>query len=738
MKGASLIWLGKRQLLQDRKSLRAAVILLLMSSVLFTLSWLVNSSLSAYNLECANSTGTYDFELNGSSLPSSNEQIDLLAISSSAQGFVEGRETQIQYSTNPAVLFPKLYEGTYPQPQEVLVTYPAAVLYDLHPGDKISITFSKDDQPETVIVSGIVSNSFTSFILPGESDQTNSIKSGWYSLKPGSSLEEIQKKYPGATINYQRQQYLYSDRTNRLAASRILIIVSAAFLFLTLLSLDLTWMQKSRKDLHKLHQAGLSRRKGILLEGGILLFLQFVMLPLGYLCSIGLWKLILSIVRANSTINPFETLPSSLPFAFSAMDAAWSLLLLAGLAVCSLPLAFGLFHFRGKQKTRRTNADSLTRLLGRPFKKNPAFWLICLFVLLCGAGGVNLAAIAGNTPLPQAGEYTGIQVYSTINFSKASDVSEFFDQAQSDLPESEMTMTTSGTALNFEPTYSVLKDGTPVSMPYSVLKILPSQTFHDLFGADCNMPVHLAPGKNKTTEPAWFSIGDLPDQEYANILELEAARRAMVTQTDAYVLDPQENGLENIMDGMEDIWVFTPEMIEKLQKSPSVIRASISIFTSSQPSEPFAAKTLALMQHWKASSYSLTNTMAMVENLRAMGMMLIASCMLVFVLLLFCGTIVLQQLLILLFESQKPDLLHLRRAGLSKRMLGSKYCRLYGICILVFCIASIFFSQTFWQMFSSPDPWKCFLLLAAPLLVCILFFLLFGLQTIGRLFKTLL
>lgn len=471
MKVSSLFWLAGKQVFRSSKSTRAAIVSLLVSSVFFALSSMINLSLTSYNAEFADSTGAYDFELNGTSVPGSDENFTLLAVTSSQSGQVEGRNTLVEYCSDPSVLYPALFEGSYPRENEMLLTYPAAVLYDLHPGDLVEISLPDQTGPQALKVSGIARNSFSKCAISGRNPSADSLISGWYDLNKGTQFEQIQKSYPNALLNYQRQNYKYSDRTNRLAASRALTVISTVFLFCALLSFDLIWIQKERQNDLRLYRSGRSRRDGLIQNCGTLLFLQGILLPAGYGIAATVWWLLLLLLKKMNIPDPFSTLPSTLSFSLSVSDILSTIILTAVLVVSSLcgGFLFSLIRTGRKKAESSRRSLSVSSILRKPLTGNPALWLIFLFVLVCCTGCLNLSAIACNTPLPAADEKSADLVNGSITFSDSKQIDAFYQQAEEQLSESRISVTIQASVSEQEPVFSIPQEEISVSAAASTV-----------------------------------------------------------------------------------------------------------------------------------------------------------------------------------------------------------------------------------------------------------------------------
>lgn len=252
------------------------------------------------------------------------------------------------------------------------------------------------------------------------------------------------------------------------------------------------------------------------------------------------------------------------------------------------------------------------------------------------------------------------------------------------------------------------------------------------------MPVNLSAEQDKTSAPAWFFIGDLPPGEYASIEDVIEARKSMMVKADTRYLKPQNSDMESLMNGQDNVWVVSSSMLQNLQPVSLPLPSYVEMFSPPESGNSFAGGALELFRQWNASSFSFTNVMATVNNIRHLGITLISSCLFEFILLLLAGSILMNQLLTLLFESQKQDLVHLFKCGLPAGRAASLLCRMFSLSILLIGTAGMILSLLNFRPADGVSLEKAAGIMAGAWILFILVYLISGAGKIRRLFSDLL
>lgn len=728
MKTQTKTWLALRQLRRDKKSVTAAIVVLLISSLLYTCGWMMHFSLSAYNTQFADSTGKYDFELNAQSVPESGDLYTLRSISTNIPGAVEGRDTALYFDSDPSVLYPGLISGEYPKEKEneILVTYPAAILFDVSVGDTVEVeqvdAYGEKSVLGTMRVSGIAPHNFSRFVLRQKDMPSNTLISGWYEVNDGISLEQIKEALPNANINYQRDQYKYSDRTHRLSAARVIIGASILFVACVLLSLDLLWIQKGRKDIERLYRSGMPRKECRKMQNQTMFALQITVLMGGFALGVLLWKAAMTIAENLSEASGTAAFPVCLPFDFPAMG--WlALCVLIVLAIVCVLLAGvidpGAKRISSNRRLHIRKAASSKDLILRPLYRSQGFHLICLLALLSTSSCLGLSVIAANTPVPAIDERTMVNVAASITFEDSKAISAFFEQTEERFEDAQITMTAHAAAFDHEPVYALPTEDIVQSSSSGQINLLSAQAFEEKFGADVQTPVMIKAGNTKEIRSGWFLVGN-PTVPMSTVQEMIEARKALIVEADVLYMNPDEAGLNEEYSGAVETWYMTPQKLMDVTAVPAPIETFTQLSSFAYGADALMQDGLEFMKQWDASTFSSFDGFAMVRNLRRNNLTLIMACLVEALLFLLAGAIALRQLLILLVQSQKADLLRLVRAGLLKKTLSHTYQKVMWSVLAISCVLGIVLMiRPVLELFAF-DPLKAVMTVTLTLLICLL------------------
>lgn len=709
-----------REKKRNRKWWMQVSILLLLADLVFASGWILASSFRAYNEQAALSVGDYDFTIVSENVPEQTEFGVLKTTSSLEQAAYNGNTITVDWNEDPALLYPNLLEGAYPDENELLITKAASVFYDLHPGDSVEIISENETFPKTI--SGVAAGNYSAFIIPEKTPWVNAVCTGYYQKFPDVSYETLEEHANSLGINYQKQAYLQNDLTHRLQISGVLRVFSTLFLPAILLCTDILYLKKHQKNNRALLQTGMSQKQVNTMSARALFFHQLPLLLIGYAAACLLWKLSLDLTANQIRLDGFNTLSLAIPYSLPYGDLLLSLGLLLSSVLLCFPAAKALAGLPRHRKKRRNGIQKRSSLFIRPWKQSPAIWLIVLTLLIAQSGMICLSALMqlSSVDTSSVNSYP-YSVSATLVFDDWRVLDNLLHAANADEQDPSMRGSASPGiefALQKVTFDENEKTGTIDTVP-SV--ILDDALFNQLFGQSQNSIVLVSADLSSEEVPDEAQIRFFPVQASETVSSETPLWQNLITRSVPIVkADPPKE---------LPAWLFIPEpcllmkasQLSEILPEGIAVQVALYLFSQGESSDRFFDAACSLLKSFQTSGFSFSNSRVVEENLvnvsrvirglLALDLIILAVCSLLSVLLLFS----------LFFGEEKQSLKKLIRAGLTPHALRNGLRLQTGLTLFAswlpgaFCF--LFFGS---NAFSLPKDAMIFCFWGLPLLYCLL------------------